>query len=416
MKILKPVGIVVAALTVALILTFSTGCKKPPHYEPDYNNSYFNSNPTHTGGEAQPLLRSFTPTSGLPTTVVKISGNYFSANPIVTVGGMPATVNAVNLNTIYFTVPSNAQSGPIVVKTGGTTITSVIDFKVLTSTPSTYLTFNNAGIEHISFNRNGDLIGESTNGVYQISASGNTGLYNAPYTFGSLWGSAAYDNMFVYVADRVNAEILRISSDRSVGVLAGGTLGIADGIGAKAQFNLPVGIALDSAGNIYTTDTHRVRKITSSGLVTTIAGGVLVGKTDGAGAKAQFGNLQGIAYGDTCLYVTDRQFLNVRKVTQEGVVTTVSGSGVKGLVDGTRTTAQFVNPVNVLVDAAGNLIVADGDSTTGYAIRLVNKYGLVSTLLSGSILNAPDGMTLDPQGNLYIVNTGANNIIKLTFK
>jgi hypothetical protein len=200
--------------------------------------------------------------------------------------------------------------------------------------------------------------------------------------------------------------------------MAGGTPGIADGIGSQAKFNVPIGISLDSAGSIYTTDTHRLRKISSGGLVTTIAGSASVGKVNGAGAAAQFGDLQGITFNvaDTGIYVTDRQFLNIRKINTNGVVTTIAGSGTKGMIDGPGATARFVNPVNIVADHSGNLVVADGDSTTGYAIRLVNKYGMVSTLLSGQLLNAPDGMTFDPQGNLYIMNTGAKNIIKLTFQ
>jgi hypothetical protein len=421
MKTLKPISAVFTAVAAIALLTFSAGCRKPGNYSPDYNNSYINSHPTSTGGDAIPVINTLSPASGLPNTVVKISGNNFdptATNNVVTVGGVTATVNAASVNAIYFTVPLNAASGPIVVKIGNTSVTSVVNFKVLNSVSSTYLTLPNYSIEHISFAENGDLIGESTTGVYRITSAGNVSLYNQPYAFGSLWGSAIYHDQGTYLADQVAGKILRVASEGLVTLMAGGTPGIADGIGSQAKFNVPIGISLDSAGSIYTTDTHRLRKISSGGLVTTIAGSASVGKVNGAGAAAQFGDLQGITFNvaDTGIYVTDRQFLNIRKINTNGVVTTIAGSGTKGMIDGPGATARFVNPVNIVADHSGNLVVADGDSTTGYAIRLVNKYGMVSTLLSGQLLNAPDGMTFDPQGNLYIMNTGAKNIIKLTFQ
>ena len=423
MKILTSRKAMLVVLVSIIILTFSAGCKKQPHYEADPNNPYVNSNPTYSGGEARPGIQRFSPASGLPNTVVEISGRNFdpvAANNIVTVGGVPATVNLANSQTIYITIPLNAETGPIAIKTRDTTITSVIDFKVQTATVSTYLTLTTA-IEHISFAENGDLFGENPKGVYRITRDGAITLYNnSSYQFGSLWGSAyhkAGELGDVYVADQVAGKILRVTPTGAVGALAGGQNGIADGVGSEAKFAAPIGIALDGAGNVYTTDSHRLRKITSSGAVTTLAGGVLVGTKDGVGSDAQFGNLQGLTADDEGnIYVTDRQFLNIRKITKSGSVTTLAGSGVKGLVDGPGATAQFVDPINVLVDQSGNLLVADGNSTTGYAIRSVNKFGVVTTLLNGQILNAPDGMALDPEGNLYVVNTGTNTILKLTIK
>ncbi|GAA4097347.1 IPT/TIG domain-containing protein [Mucilaginibacter panaciglaebae] len=423
MKTLKPAHAVATVLTTMLILTLNAGCKKQPHYEADPNNPYVNSHPTYSGGEARPGIHRFSPASGLPNTVVEISGRNFdavAANNIVTVGGVPATVNSASPQTISITIPLNAVTGPIAIKTGDTTITSVIDFKVLTSTVSTYLTLTTK-IEHISFAENGNLFGENPQGVYQITSGGAITLYNnGQYQFGSLWGSGYHKAEGfgdVYVADRVAGKILRITPSGAVGTLAGGQNGIADGVGNEAKFAVPIGIALDEAGNIYTTDSHRIRKITSSGVVTTLAGGVLIGAKDGVGSDAQFGDLQGLTVdGDGSIYVTDRQFLNIRKITKSGGVTTLAGSGATGLVDGPGAAAQFVDPINVLADQSGNLVVADGNSTTGYAIRLVNKLGAVTTLLNGQILNAPDGMALDPEGNLYVVNTGTNTILKLTFK
>ncbi|HEY9533148.1 MAG TPA: IPT/TIG domain-containing protein [Mucilaginibacter sp.] len=423
MKILKLVNSTIAGLIALLILTFNAGCKKLPHYEADPNNPYVNSNPTYTGGDNIPVIQNISPASGLPTTVVKITGFNFdpvAANNIVTVGGAVATVNLANSQTIYITVPLNAVTGPVVIKTRDTTVSSVTDFKILTATASTYLALTTK-IEHISFAENGNLFGENPKGVYQITPGGAITLYNnSNYQFGSLWGSSyhkAEGAGDIYVADQTAGKILRVAPSGIVGNLAGGENGIADGVGGAAKFLVPIGIALDDAGNVYTTDTHRVREITTTGAVTTLAGGASVGTKDGVGNQAQFGDLQGLSVdSEGNIYVSDRQFLNIRKIDKSGLVTTLAGSGNAGLVDGSGASAQFVDPVNIIADAAGNLFVADGNSTTGYAIRMVNKYGIVTTLLSGPVLNAPDGMAFDPQGNLYVVNTGADNIIKITIK
>jgi sugar lactone lactonase YvrE len=331
-----------------------------------------------------------------------------------------ATVNLANSQTIYITVPLNAVTGPVVIKTRDTTVSSVTDFKILTATASTYLALTTK-IEHISFAENGNLFGENPKGVYQITPGGAITLYNnSNYQFGSLWGSSyhkAEGAGDIYVADQTAGKILRVAPSGIVGNLAGGENGIADGVGGAAKFSVPIGIALDDAGNVYTTDTHRVREITTTGAVTTLAGGASVGTKDGVGNQAQFGDLQGLSVdSEGNIYVSDRQFLNIRKIDKSGLVTTLAGSGNAGLVDGSGASAQFVDPVNIIADAAGNLFVADGNSTTGYAIRMVNKYGIVTTLLSGLVLNSPDGMAFDPQGNLYVVNTGADNIIKITIK
>ncbi|MBC7398792.1 MAG: hypothetical protein H7289_02515, partial [Mucilaginibacter sp.] len=113
----------------------------------------------------------------------------------------------------------------------------------------------------------------------------------------------------------------------------------------------------------------------------------------------------------------------------DGVVTTYAGNGTAGLADGPGTTAQFSHPTLLAFDLAGNLFVADSNPLLPvYEIRMVNRLGSVSTFLKGTsnsgVINGPastasvnlaDGMTFDPAGNMYIVNTGANIISKVTF-
>lgn len=231
--------------------------------------------------------------------------------------------------------------------------------------------------------------------------------------------------------DRIKHTIIKISEDGKVTTLAGdGTEGLTNGQGTFARFALPTGIAIDASGNLFVDDTHRVRKISSTGLVTTLAGSAVDGNADGIGPAASFGSLEGIttdAAGN--IYVSDTKYFNIRRITPDGVVTTYAGNGTAGLADGPGTTAQFSHPTLLAFDLAGNLFVADSNPLLPvYEIRMVNRLGSVSTFLKGTsnsgVINGPastasvnlaDGMTFDPAGNMYIVNTGANIISKVTF-
>jgi hypothetical protein len=145
--------------------------------------------------------------------------------------------------------------------------------------------------------------------------------------------------------------------------------GFANGQGTIALFNVPIGIAVDAIGNLYVADSGSgtVRKITASGAVTTFAGteGV-TGHADGTGAAAQFGYLVGAAVdANGNVYVSDAQFNTIRKITPTGVVTTLAGTaGITGHADGSGSAAQFNQPNDVGVDASGNVYVADSGNDT----------------------------------------------------
>ena len=124
--------------------------------------------------------------------------------------------------------------------------------------------------------------------------------------------------MSVYVADMANNRIRKISPTGVVTTLAGsGTAGYADGTGAAAQFNNPYGVAVDSAGFVYVSDTnnHRVRQISPTGVVTTLAGSGTSGNLDGVGTSARFASPQDIAVdGSGNVYVAE--YHRVRKISQ----------------------------------------------------------------------------------------------------
>jgi sugar lactone lactonase YvrE len=201
----------------------------------------------------------------------------------------------------------------------------------------------------------------------------------------------------LYVADAGNATIRKITAAGVVTTLTGAArvFGSVDGTGATARFNLPSGVAVDAAGNLYVTDevANTLRKVTAAGVVTTLAGTARVtGSADGTGAAAQFSAPSGVAVdGAGNVYVADMGNDTIRKITAAGVVTTLAGTVDRfGSADGTGTAAQFNSPSGVAVDGVGNVYVADMGNDT---IRKITPTGVVTTIagmagVSGILLGA----------------------------
>lgn len=196
-------------------------------------------------------------------------------------------------------------------------------------------------------------------------------------------------------------------------------IGSADGTGSAARFNFPHSVAVDGAGNVYVADNgnNTIRKITPEGVVTTLAGSAgSTGSTDGAGSAALFDNPLGVAVdGVGNVYVADSGNNTVRKITPAGVVTTIAGTaGTHGLIDGTGGAARFYFPTGVAVDGAGNVYVAD--TLFNNAIRKITPAGVVTTIASGSTaqLEYPYGVAVDGTGNVYVANTYNHTILKIT--
>ncbi len=196
----------------------------------------------------------------------------------------------------------------------------------------------------------------------------------------------------VFVA--ASTRVVKISPSGEVSTLAGqaGVGGNLDGAGIGARFGFIRGLAIDARGNLYAGDNGAIRKISSEGFVTTLAGvpGIF-GHTDGTGPAAQFGDIEGIAADPLGnLYATDSG--TVRKITPGGVVTTLAGTpNVIGSADGVGSAAQFGYPQGIAVDQDGNVYVAD---STGSTIRKITPAGLVSTFAGSA--NMPG--TQDGQG------------------
>src|SRR5215469_8748802 len=199
--------------------------------------------------------------------------------------------------------------------------------------------------------------------------SGSTDGTGAAARFGGPWGVATDGAGNVFVADTFNYTVRKITPAGVVTTLAGtaGMPGSNDGAGAAARFNEPLGVAVDSAGNVYVADAlnDTIRKVTPAGVVTTLAGSPGVfGSADGTGAAAQFNTPQGVATdGAGNVYVADWLNQIIRKITPAGVVTTLAGTaGMSGSADGTGAAARFYEPEAVATDGAGNVYVADGSN------------------------------------------------------
>jgi NHL repeat len=159
--------------------------------------------------------------------------------------------------------------------------------------------------------------------------------------------------------------------------------GTTDGTGAAARFLYPLGIATDSAGNVYVADnaSHTIRKITPAGEVSTFAGTAgNPGSADGTGAAARFDFPVGLATDNADdVYVADTGNNTIRKITPAGVVSTLAGTaGYSGSADGTGGAARFYVPYGITVDNAGNVYVADNFNC---AIRGITPNGEVSTIV-----------------------------------
>jgi sugar lactone lactonase YvrE len=182
-----------------------------------------------------------------------------------------------------------------------------------------------------------------------------------------------------------DSRIYKMSPNGKVTAFAGGRRGHADGKGDRAQFGfLYTGcFAWGPKGEMYLTDTNCVRKITADGTVTTIAGGPEGGYADGASKEAKFES----AHGVTCdiqgnLYLAEYSNRRIRKITPDGIVTTLAGSGKSGSDDGTALKATFKGPIGVAVSKAGSIYVLDYSTTEPEPtrVRKISPEGIVTTV------------------------------------
>ncbi len=212
-------------------------------------------------------------------------------------------------------------------------------------------------------------------------------------------------------------------------VFAGnGIAGYVDDIGTNAEFDTPMGIAIDFNDNIYVADkfNHRIRKITNSGNVTTFAGST-AGNVNGDLATAQFNSLEGIEIDTTGnFFIADTNNNQIKKISIDGLVSTYIGNGTQSYVDGIGVVASLNQPINLTIDSNNNIYFVSKNSNT---IRRVTTTGDVTTIagnrydgwggcLNGIGINAgfshPTGLVINQSGDIYVADKVSNTIRKIT--
>jgi myo-inositol-hexaphosphate 3-phosphohydrolase/sugar lactone lactonase YvrE len=216
----------------------------------------------------------------------------------------------------------------------------------------------------------------------------------------------------LYIADGGNHRIRRIAPDGTISTVAGtGTAGSSGdgGPATAAAINTPHAVAVDAAGNLFIADSMsaRIRKVTPDGTITTVAGTGVEGFSGdgGSGTAAKLRNPKGLEIGpDGALYISDGLNHRVRRLALDGTITTVAGNGAAASAgdEGPATAASIRVPRGLDFDAAGNLYVAEGD---GHRVRRIALDGIITTVAgtgaagyNGDLIPATTAQLADPHG------------------
>ncbi len=227
-----------------------------------------------------------------------------------------------------------------------------------------------------------------------------------------------------YFADYYNQRIRKINSAGTISTIAGtGTAGYSgdNGLAVDAQLNNPMGVAVDIYGNVYVADkgNHRVRMINTNGIITTLAGANTFGYTgdNGPASAATLYAPTGVAVDHQGnVYIADRSNNAVRKISTDGMITTIAGTGAQGFNGDdwpSSTLATLYTPSSVAVDKIGNVYIADQNNNR---IRKVDTFGKISTVMGNGVagytadgvaaahsqIYAPSSVAVDKWGNVYI--------------
>jgi len=340
----------------------------------------------------------------------------------------------------------DARGNLLIADAGNEVVRSVIPDGVIRTVPGSAISPVQTGQgSHVAVAASGDIFisNRQANGVWRLSHSGSISRFagNGQIGYSGDGGPAALaavgnptgiavdgsGNVFIVQS----AAVRKVSPAGIITTVAGtGTVGETGdgGLATQARLNNALAIAVDSAGALYIAEPTRIRKVASTGIITTIAGGALsgTGGDGGPAIDAQLTRALGIAVtpgGD--LYIADN--VRIRHVTANGVIETIAGAGVSDTGDGgPAPLAQLSNPSGIALDAGGNLYIADN----GSRIRKVSPAGIITTLAGGPTQGysgdggpAVDaqmqvypltGMAADLAGDLFVVEQVHNDVREIT--
>jgi uncharacterized protein (TIGR03437 family) len=368
------------------------------------------------------------------TVTVNVASNAPSqvTNQVTVSGGGSGAATASDVTNIATqvlipTTTAVTASPSAIATTASTTLTAVVTAASGTPTGT------------VAFNLGSTALGSATLTVTGGAAQATVVVNGSQLAVGSNSITASYSGDANYggsssspVTVTVTQSTPTASSYTITTVAGNGTAGSTgdNGPAASAELNGPEGVAMDGAGNLFIADyyNNRVRKVTPSGTITTVAGTGADGSggDNGPSISAQLSHPTGVAV-DTAgnLFIADYMNNRIRKVTPAGTISTVAGNGIEGYNGDNipATSAELWLPNGVAVDGAGNLFIAE---LTGYRIRKVTLAGTISTVAGNGSpgyndgpatsagLNFPTGVAVDGAGNIFIADRGNNFIRKVT--
>ena len=349
------------------------------------------------------VITAIQPTSGSKGDTVAVTGYGFGTNPSelkAYVNGRPSTIIQSNDTLIWLIVPARAGTGPVsIAGASGGTSGPIFDFEY-TATLSRYAGQpGSAGFEDGTFTQ---------------------ALFNRPT------GLVCDPLGYLYVTDAHNHRIRQIATNGNTGTFSGdGVAGHQDGFGISARYNHPQSITMDpSTGNFYVADryNHCIRKVTPTGVVSTVAGiPGLPGYVDAPGLSARFNEPVSVAFepGYRDLYIGDAVNHCIRKWAQSQVVSTYAGSVTPGNLNGVGASAAFQSPMGLFVDSTFFIFVADSGN---HNIRRIVRQDATVTTFSGmgvaglqvglpALFNGPVGIC-KKDGLVFVADAG-NHVIRL---